>query len=111
MVEKKTKDDVLAETLSRELGSPESRAAARMLACSARPPIIITEYVSAVGPPDEDGCPTGPVTCDSRTAEVNGKILVRGETESDADFRERCIAEVPAMKWGFVTMRGDARDA
>lgn len=110
MVENKLKEDILAETLSRELGSPESRAAARMLAGSERPPILIVEYVSARGPRDEDGCPTGPVTCDSRTAEVNGKILTRAENESDAEFRERCISEVPARKWGHITMRGDAGD-
>ena len=108
MLEKKQKEDVLAETLSREPGSPESRAAARMLAGSERPPILITEYVSAKGPLDENGAPTGPPTCESRTAEVNGKILTRAENESDAEFRERCIAQVPALRWGFITMKGDA---
>jgi hypothetical protein len=107
MLEKKKKEDLLAETLSRQPGSPESRAAARMLTGPEGPPIIVTEYVSP-GPRDEQGRMIGPPTCNSKTAEVNGKVLIRGGTETDANFRRRCIAAVPARKWSFITLRGDA---
>jgi hypothetical protein len=109
--EKKSDDDLLRETVSRDVGSLESRAAAKMLIRQI--PVVITEHMKKTSP--HDGPPTGPPTCNSRTAKVRTadgtyKILTRNDGETDAQFRERCIAETPAMQWGFVTMHGDAEE-
>ena len=114
MDEKKEKQDGLAGTLSREPGSPESRAAARrILQDPERPPTIVSQYVR-VGARDETGCPIGtPVLCDSRTAEVtmcNGepRVFVRNEGESLEDFGRRCCDSLPVKTGGVITMNGDA---
>jgi hypothetical protein len=109
--EKKSDDDLLRETVSRDVGSLESRAAAKMLIRQI--PVVITEHMKKTSP--HDGPPTGPPTCNPRTAKVRTadgtyKILTRNDGETDAQFRERCIAETPAMQWGFVTMHGDAEE-
>jgi hypothetical protein len=117
MDEKKSKQDALAGTLSRQPGSPESRAAARMiLGDPERAPTVISRYVR-VGARDEDGCPIGPpVLCDSATAAVspcNGEttIFVRESGESLEDFEKRCCDSLPVRTGGVVTMRGDANQA
>jgi hypothetical protein len=114
--EKKSKQDALAGTLSRQPGSPESRAAARrILQDPERAPTIVSRYVR-VGARDEDDCPIGPpVVCDSATASVtpcNGAttILVRESGESLEDFEKRCCDSLPVRKGGVITMHGDARE-
>jgi len=109
MIERTQNADMLPVTLSNSpIGSAESRAAARALIGPEGPAIVITELISARGPRDEDGRPTGPPTCYSDTAEVDGKLFVREENESQEDFRARCIAAAPATRWGFIQMNGDA---
>ncbi len=114
MTEKLNKRDVLAGSLSREPGSPESRAAARrIIEDPQRMPVVVSQYVR-VGAHDEDRCPVGPpVVCDSATASVtpcNGEtiILVRDGAESLADFEKRCCDSLPVRTGGVVTMNGDA---
>jgi hypothetical protein len=101
MEEKKRNEDFLAETLVRELGSAESRAAARRIIDQT--PIVITEYISRDGPRDEEGCPTGPIK-EFKTAQIGDKFLTREEGESAEEFERRAIAETPATKWGFIRM-------
>jgi hypothetical protein len=109
MIEKAQNSRALPVTLSgSRLGSPESRAAARALSGPDGFPVVIREFVKARGPRDADGRPTGPPTCWSNTAEVDGKLFVRDANESQEDFKDRCIAAAPATRWGFVTMMGDA---
>ena len=88
-------------------GSTESRAAARAaLNDPGRPPIIISEYTEPVF--DAEGRHVfGGKVCDSRTATVNGELLVRGQSESLDDFRDRCCQSAPAMQTGIIEMRGD----
>ncbi len=114
MTEKPDKQDALSGTLSRELGSPESRAAARrILQDPQRPPTIISQYVKAVAR-DETGCPIGPpMVCDSATAAVapcNGeeKIFVREPGESLDAFERRCCDSLPVRTGGVIRMNGDA---
>jgi hypothetical protein len=108
MVEKKSDEDLLRETVSRDIGSLESRAAAKML--TSQTPVFITEYVT--GTRREDGGLRDPrcisKTAKVRTADGSEKIMTRNDGETDAEFRERVILETPATQWGFVTMNGDA---
>jgi hypothetical protein len=108
MSEKKRDEDLLRETVSKDIGSLESRAAAKMLL--SQKPVVITEYVT--GTRNEFGGLSDPrcvsKTAKVRTADGTEKIMTRNDGETDAQFRQRCIAETPAMQWGFVTMMGDA---
>jgi hypothetical protein len=110
MVEKKSDEDRLRETVSRDVGSFESRAAEKML--ESKMPVLIAEYWTP-GPRDEQGRQITPPTCNSPTAKVrtpdgSEKILTRNDGETDAEFRERAIQDTPAFGFGFVTMCGDA---
>jgi hypothetical protein len=101
MREKKSDDDLLRETVSGDVGSLESRAAAKMI--GSQMPIVISQLIGRDGPLDEEGRPTGPIR-ELKTAQIGDKILVRGESESLEDFERRAIAETPAMAWGFIRM-------
>jgi hypothetical protein len=108
MLKKKSDEDLLRETVSRDIGSLESRAAAKMLEQTM--PVFITEYVT--GTRREDGGLRDP-RCISKTAKVRTadgtyKLMTRNDGETDAEFRERAIQETPALGFGFVTMCGDA---
>jgi hypothetical protein len=113
--EKKEKQDALAGTLSRELGSPESRAAARrILQDPQRMPVIISQYVKTVAR-DENDCPTAIAVCDSQTAAVapcNGEetIFVREEGETLEAFERRCCNSLPVRTGGVIRMKGDAHE-
>jgi hypothetical protein len=103
--ETKEKPNLLPATLSRSLGSAESRAAARAIVSET--PVFITQYTRP-GDRDENGTLIGgPIECDSQTATVNGKLLHREPGESLADFRRRAVRSCPAMVHGFVRMHGD----
>ena len=104
MPENKTPLDNLVHTLSRDPGSPESRAAARKLL--AERPVLITEYTEPTFDAEGHHIYGGRV-CDSRTALVNGKPLDRLENESLAEFKERAVNAVPAMHVGVVEMLPD----
>lgn len=113
MDENKTRQDALSDTLSREPGSPESRAAARrILEDPHRMPIIVRQYVRTVAR-DEKDCPTAIEVCDSQTASVaptNGEetIFVREPGESLEQFERRCCDSLPVRTGGHVGMNGDA---
>lgn len=105
---KKTENKGKTETDNSEtLNILRLRAEARaLLEDPGGPPIIITEYTEPVFDAAGEHIYGGRV-CDSRTAEVNGKILVRGEGESLEEFKARACLEVPAMQTGAITMRAD----
>lgn len=87
-----------------EPGSIESRAAARAVLCDpARPPILVTEYAEPMF--DAAGRHIyGGRECDSRVALINGQPLERLENESLAEFKQRAINAVPAMRTAHVQM-------
>jgi len=111
MPENKWTPDALAETLSREPGSLESRAVARMiLAGPGRAPSFIVTFVDSGPRNEQGGMFAGPVTLESQIATVNGKTLTRSEGETSEAFERRACLELPALAPGFVVMFADAND-
>jgi hypothetical protein len=101
MHEKKRDEDLLRETVSSNVGSLESRAAAKLL--GGRMPVVISQLIGRDGPLDDEGCPTGPIK-EFKTAQIGDEILTRDEGETAEEFERRAIAETPATKWGFIRM-------
>lgn len=96
---------ILSDTLSQsEIGSPESRAAARAMLSTCAFPVLVRQFVRAVR--DQQGEIIG-VICDSRTASVNGVEFYRGKNESNEAFQNRCVLACPVGQVGLVAMRGD----
>jgi hypothetical protein len=97
--------------LSRPIGSPESRAAARsLLSDAAKPPYFEVVFVKP-GRRDEHNCLIEPpVECDSRRASIGlngGKTIERAEGESLADFKARVSEDLPAMGGGLTIFWND----
>jgi hypothetical protein len=108
VAEKKSDADLLRETVSSNVGSLESRAAAKLL--GGRMPVVISLLIGRDGPLDDEGCATGPIK-ELKTAQIGDKILTRDEGESAEDFERRAIAETPALAWGFIRMSpGEANE-
>lgn len=106
MTENSENGQSLPDTLSGSpLGSPESRAAARLLVNDpSRPPSLLVLFVEPP-PRDDKGRPLGPpVRCAVHHADVNGKRLVRGKTESLEHFEARVVGELPAGRPGLAVL-------
>lgn len=112
MTEKIEKGVALPDTLlSRPVGSPESRAAARALLDSTNHPPSIEVFFMRPGKRDEnDRLISPPVECDSRRASIGlngGKNIERAEGESLAGFKTRVSDELPATGGGLAIFWND----
>jgi hypothetical protein len=100
MIEKKRSGEPLIEKiLSSEIGSAESRSAARLLVeRPTKPPNLLLIFVPPQ-PRGESGDLLGPVEFNSQTASIPGRDekLVRMESESQENFERRVADSLPAI--------------
>ncbi|HTC63920.1 MAG TPA: hypothetical protein VK709_13835 [Candidatus Saccharimonadales bacterium] len=100
MAENVGKDDSLIESiLTSEIGSPESRAAARRLVEQpTKPPNLVVIFVNPQ-PRNDLGELLGPVEFNSQSATIEGsdKKLIRMEGETQEHFEQRVTDELSVI--------------